>query len=159
MSGKCITAANAGAAVVASTCTGKPNQRWKFGNGAGEAGSVVNGQIESIASPGMCVDDGDLPAPPGTTGNCAALIRGEGGDGPGVSLQSPNTGVCFPSQTAKPSESFSIVDGILKVGEDAECTWPCIRGFDALPLFPFRVQTPWRRVNPRTRPAAPAGRR
>ena len=134
MSGKCITAANGGgggAAVVASTCTGKPSQQWKFGDGAGDAGAMVNGQIESIASPGMCVDDGDLPAPPGTTGNCAALVRGEGGDGPGVSLQSPNTGVCFPSQTAKPSESFSLVDGVLKVGEAAECTFrhpsPCFR--------------------------------
>ena len=112
MSGNCITVnGGGGAAVVASMCTGKPNQQWKFGGGGGDA--VVNGQVESVANPGLCIDDGDLPAPPGTTGNCAALIRSEGGDGPGVSLQNPNTGMCFPSQTPKPAESFSIDGGVV----------------------------------------------
>ena len=54
-------------------------------------------QIKSVAKPGFCIDDGDFPAPPGTSGNCAAIARGDSGDGPGLVLTNPNSGLCLPS--------------------------------------------------------------
>eukprot|EP01044_Picomonas_judraskeda_P003701 COSAG03_NODE_311_length_9123_cov_2.643506_8_plen_435_part_00 len=123
MSGKCLEAktASAGSAVEVSTCTGKSNQQWSWHTTLDErtASSKITGQIASKASPNLCIDDGDFPAPPGTDGNCIALTHSDGGDGPAVSLVNPgNNGHCDPSKPPGPDESFSLStsDGTIAIG-------------------------------------------
>jgi hypothetical protein len=97
MSGKCLEAATDGAValhapamggvrVQVSSCTGKPNQQWKWADAAGptgpagseraspfamQGGGMLSGAIESVGRPGRCVDNGMVAPPPGTTGDCA----------------------------------------------------------------------------------------
>ena len=131
MSGKCLEAkgaAGAGSAVEVSSCTGKPNQQWHWkagGTAADDDGGKITSQISSLAQPGLCIDDGDFPAPAGTDGNCVALTHGDGGDGPGVSLvNAGNNGDCDPSKPPKPTESFTL--------EPAAAAAPGSGGGDAL---------------------------
>lgn len=122
MSGKCLEAksTNTGSPVEVSACTGKPNQQWSWHTGDHlTAGSEITSQIASRASPSLCIDDGDFPAPPGTDGNCIALTHSDGGEGPGVSLvNAGNNGHCDPSKPAGPDESFSLStsDGVVAIG-------------------------------------------
>ena len=114
-----------GAVVEVSSCTGKPNQQWKWetkaapGGSEGESGSgqKVTGQISSKAHPDMCIDDGDFPAPPGTDGDCAALTQGDAVEGPGISLvNAGNHGLCNPSSKPQPTEAFTYTKGVLSIG-------------------------------------------
>ena len=131
MSGKCLALSSSGSAVGVSSCTGKPDQQWSWEQSG-------NGQVISKAKPGLCVDDGDFPAPSGTDGNCAALTHGEGGDGPGISLvNAGNRGDCDPSSAAKPAESFALEAGQLKIG-----TGQCVAGLRGKPS-PFGPMQLW----------------
>ena len=125
MSGKCLEAkaTQAGSPVEVSSCSGKSNQQWSWHTGDGvnqlTTRSDITGQIASIASPSLCIDDGDFPAPSGTDGNCIALTHNDGGEGPGVSLvNAGNNGHCNPSKSAGADESFSLStsDGTTTIG-------------------------------------------
>eukprot|EP01079_Euglenida_sp_SAG-EU17-18_P006447 gene6447-1150_t len=116
MSGACLTTDSG--RVVSSSCHSPPDhtQLWHWTPGQG------TGQISLSSTPSMCVDDGDLPAPPGTDGNCASLARGVVGDGPGLVLSSPSSGsLCLPSKPPSPSESVSLVSGSLHIGSGNSC--------------------------------------
>lgn len=125
MSGKCLEAksTSAGSAVEVSSCTGKPNQQWSWHisdivNGR-TAGGEITGQVASKASPSLCIDDGDFPAPAGTDGKCLALTHSDGGNGPGISLtDAGDNGHCDPSKPAVPTESFSLSEahGTIAIG-------------------------------------------
>jgi len=118
MSGNCVEVEGdaAGARVEVSRCTQQPRQRWTWP--AAAAGATATGQIRSVSHPTQCVDDGDVPAPPGTTGACARLRSSWGFDGPAVELASPesNGAPCEPSNAPAPDESVRVDGGALKVG-------------------------------------------
>lgn len=121
MSGKCLEVAAGSSAVVVSACTGKLNQQWSW---TGSSGS-----IESVGQPGRCIDDGDFPAPAGTTGNCATLTRTDGGEGPGLSLSNPGSSgsPCIPANKPAPGEAFALDGAALTVSDQ------CVAGLRGRP--------------------------
>ena len=118
MSGKCLEVEGdaAGGRVGVSNCTtGQPApQRWQWGGGAG----ATTGSIRSASHPTQCIDNGDVPPPPGTTGSCARLVSSWGIEGPALELASPtsNGAPCEAANGPAPEETFALAGGALRVG-------------------------------------------
>merc|ERR1712232_542252 len=98
----------------------------------------MNGPIESSHAAGHCIDNGAVPAPPGTDGNCAKLTDSSGSSGPGVSLVNPSSSgsPCQPSNKPMPSETFTLDNGLLRVGG------LCVSGLHGQPT-PFGPMQLW----------------
>jgi len=121
MSGHCLE--SSGSSVSVSSCSGNANQQWMWTRRR-SASATTHGsmQIESKAYSGQCIDDGDVPSPPGTDGNCAALTHvWTHISGPGVSLQNPgsNGSPCEASDPPTSIDAFALnsTEGVLRVGE------------------------------------------
>ena len=120
MSGACVEVqgdASGGRVEVSSCGAQQPaNQRWLLPSGVS---GTVTGQIVSASHPDECIDNGDVPPPPGTDGACAKLASAWGIDGPAVQLANPtsNGAPCEAANAPSPEEAITLgADGVLHVG-------------------------------------------
>jgi len=114
MDGKCLQIdSTSGMIVNVATCTGHSNQTWAF------TGSV----IESVGTPGYCVDSGVIAPPAGTTGRCIAVavtndIGGAGSwggvQGPALKLDSGQN--CDANKKPSSTQEFSFTNGTFSTG-------------------------------------------